>query len=243
MSMAIDPDELAALEEERAFLLRSLRDLDAERAAGDVDDHDYRTLRDGYTKRAADVLRRIEAGQAHLPSPPARPWTRRLAVAAVVAVIAAGAGWMVARSSGQRLAGDEITGGARTGDVAVMLAEARRALGVDPGRAIELYQQVLDEQPDHPEALTYFAWLLYTASSEADDDLRAEAVAASRRRLQDAIAADPRYPDPHCFLAIIAANHDGDDATALTEAEQCLALDPPQQLRDLMNPFLEGLDR
>ena len=47
---------------------RSLRDLDAELAAGDVDRADYETLRDGYTKRAADVLRDIEEGKAALPA-------------------------------------------------------------------------------------------------------------------------------------------------------------------------------
>jgi hypothetical protein len=51
-------DELA---EERDFLLRSLADLDAEREAGDIDEHDYGTLRDGYTSRAAAVLRTLDA--------------------------------------------------------------------------------------------------------------------------------------------------------------------------------------
>ncbi|MGH9078049.1 MAG: hypothetical protein ACRDY0_11485 [Acidimicrobiales bacterium] len=49
-----------ALEEERDFLLRSLHDLEAERAAGDIDELDYRSLRDGYTSRAAAVLRRLD---------------------------------------------------------------------------------------------------------------------------------------------------------------------------------------
>ncbi len=38
----LDPDALAALEEERDFLLRSLEDLEREYAAGDVDDSDFR---------------------------------------------------------------------------------------------------------------------------------------------------------------------------------------------------------
>ncbi len=46
-------DRLAELEEERRYLLRSLKDLERERAAGDVDDDDYDTLKDGYTVRAA----------------------------------------------------------------------------------------------------------------------------------------------------------------------------------------------
>ncbi|MBA2386613.1 MAG: hypothetical protein H0V69_05910, partial [Acidimicrobiia bacterium] len=54
---ALDADALADLEEERRFLLRSLRDLDREFEAGDVERDDYDTLRDDYTVRAATVLR------------------------------------------------------------------------------------------------------------------------------------------------------------------------------------------
>lgn len=50
-----------ALEDERRFLLRSLADLDAERAAGDLDEADYVELRDHYTAKAAAVLRRLES--------------------------------------------------------------------------------------------------------------------------------------------------------------------------------------
>ena len=61
---ALDPDELAALEEQRDFLLRSLADLDREHDAGDLEDDDYQTLKDDYTARAADVLRAIEERRA-----------------------------------------------------------------------------------------------------------------------------------------------------------------------------------
>ncbi len=53
----LDLDELARLEEERAFLLKSLDDLEREREAGDIDEHDYETLKDDYTRRAVTVLR------------------------------------------------------------------------------------------------------------------------------------------------------------------------------------------
>jgi tetratricopeptide (TPR) repeat protein len=52
---------LRDLEEERDFLLRSISDLDRERAANDLTEADYRRLRDGYTARAAEVMRRLEA--------------------------------------------------------------------------------------------------------------------------------------------------------------------------------------
>ena len=43
----MNPDDLAELEEERRFLLTSIRDLEREHEAGDVDEHDFTTLRDG----------------------------------------------------------------------------------------------------------------------------------------------------------------------------------------------------
>lgn len=64
-SAAID-----ALVEERDFLLRSLRDLETERDAGEIADGDYTSLRDGYTRRAAEVVRRIERLEAGEPAVP-----------------------------------------------------------------------------------------------------------------------------------------------------------------------------
>jgi hypothetical protein len=61
-----------ALEEERGFLLRSLEDLDAELAAGDIAGADYEMLRDRYTARAAAVLRALE-GAAGRDEPDAGP--------------------------------------------------------------------------------------------------------------------------------------------------------------------------
>jgi hypothetical protein len=51
-----------ALQEERDFCLRSLRDLEAERDAGDLDEADYEALRDSYVARAAAALRELGGG-------------------------------------------------------------------------------------------------------------------------------------------------------------------------------------
>jgi hypothetical protein len=237
---AMDPDRLAELEEERRFLLRSLADLERERDAGDVDDADYTTLRDGYTVRAADVLRAIEAGRDELSVRRPRDWRRVIAGVVTVLAVAAGVGVFVARSSGQRLPGQEITGG--TGDdVASTLAQARLLLGTDQLAAFELYDDVLDEDPDHPEALTYSGWLLAVTSRGASDDLRAAALETAKGSLRRAIEIDPTYADPHCFLAIIAANMEADAAGARGELDACLSNDPPTEMRALVEEFATGI--
>jgi tetratricopeptide (TPR) repeat protein len=241
--MAVDPDRLAALEEERGFLLRSLRDLDAERAAGDLDDGDYATLRDGYTKRAADVMREIDDGRSRLPAKRPASWRLRAGIAAVVVAVAVGAGVLVARSSGDRVAGEEITGDAAGGGgVASMLAEARLLRAADPVAAMELYGDVLAERPEHPEALAYSGWLLlYVGQQSSDSAVVADAVEGAREKLTQAVDSDPAYADPHCFLAAIAAEHDGDVERARTEAETCLELGPPADLRAQAEAYLAGL--
>lgn len=237
---SFDPDRLADLEAERLFLLRSLSDLDAEWTAGDVDEHDYVTLRDGYTKRAADVLRQLEEGRTRLAARPPASWGRRLAAVAVVVAVAALSGWLVARSSGQRLPGQEISGDAPGDDVAVALTQARLLLGSDPVRAIELYSEVIEQRPGHAEAHTYRGWLLYINSRGVGADAGIQAGEIARDDLATAVDADPQYADPHCFLAIIAANDD-DVATASDQADQCLDLDPPGEVRVLMDRFLSDL--
>jgi hypothetical protein len=238
---AVGRDELAELEAERSFLLRSLRDLDAEHAAGDVDEHDYATLRDGYTRRAADVLRRIEAGRAALPPKRSIPWSRRAAVIVGVLALGALAGWLVARSSGQRVPDQAAADDVATDDVAATLTRARMLLGSDPVQAIELYGAVLEQRPDDAEAHAYRGWLFYVVSREADDAQQVELVAAAREELDAAIASDPQYADPHCFRAVIASSYDDDADAARSEAEACIALDPPGEVRALMTPFLESL--
>ena len=112
-------------------------------------------------------------------------------------------------------------------------------LGTDPRLAQDAYVQVLDRDPENPEALTYSGWLLYVASAGASAELRDVAVSSAKQQLARAVAADASYPDPHCFLAVVAADADGDTATARTEAEQCLAFDPPAQVRELVEGLTE----
>lgn len=232
----MNPDQLAELEEQRRFLLRSITDLDREHEYGDVDDHDFETLRDGYTARAAAVLRAIEAGQAEIPSRRVRrPKVLAMWIVGTI-LVASLAGWLVAHTSGQRLPGQSITGGLPGDEVALKLAEARQLLGVNAQQAVTRYQQVLDIEPNNTEALTYLGWLV-AQSGGAN-------AAAGAEFLRGAIKLDPTYADPHCFLAITAADflQPPDIDTARSEAQACLDNNPPSQMVDLIQGFIDKLD-
>jgi len=232
----VNPDQLAELEEERRFLLRSITDLDREHLYGDVDDNDYQTLRDGYTARAATVLRAIDDG--HVGTSPPRRRRPKVFVAWIVGtlLVACLAGWLVARTSGQRLPGQAITGGLPGDEVAQKLAEARQLLGVNPQQAIIRYQQVRELDPNNAEALTYMGWLIAQSGTST--------AAAGAEFLRGAIKIDPTYADPHCFLAITSADflQPPDLDTARSEARACLDNNPPAQMVQLVQSFISRLD-
>ena len=236
---AMNPDRLAELEEERRFLLRSIADLERERAAGDVDEADYHALRDGYTARAANVLRAIDEGRSALPPKPPRNWKRLIAVTAAVVAFGIVAGILVALNAGQRDPGDTITGGTSPNQVASLLSDARALLEEnDLGDASERYLKVLDIEPNNVEALTYAGWVL-AVSTQAQTDASSTVLARAKELLDQAITVDPTYADPHCFLAIIAARFENDPAEAATRRDECLANDPSADMRGLMTEVVE----
>ena len=235
----MNPDDLAELEEERRFLLTSIRDLEREHEAGDVDEHDFTTLRDGYVARAATVLREIDDGRRALPSRAERPWWRRLAVPVATLVVAGGLGLAVANFAGQRLPGQGLTGGQTPDEVASLLAEARQVLGTDPVTALSAYEKVLELEPDNVEAVTYRAWLHILDAYGAGD---MAAIEAEIPELQRAIAIDDTYADAHCLLAVATGRflEPPDEAIAATEAQACLDLDPPNALAASVQGLLDG---
>ena len=232
----MNPDRLAELEEERRFLLASIRDLDRERAVGDVDDNDHRVLRDGYVARAAAVLREIESGRSQLPPSPHRPLWRRAAVPLLTLAAAAGLGVAVAQYSGQRLPGQTITGGPEIDEVTGLLTQARQVLLSDAPGALAAYDRVLELEPDNPEAVTYRAWLLVLGARGAGD---AALIEAQLSELQRATTIDPDYADPHCFLAVATGRfiEPPDTEVSRAEAQACLDRNPPAALR----PAIEAL--
>jgi tetratricopeptide (TPR) repeat protein len=214
----LDLDELARLEEERRFLLRSLADLEREHDAGDIDEADYQTLKDDYTRRAVTVLRAIESGKASF-APPDRHPARSAIVILAVALVAVLGGVVMARAAGLRLPGQSASGNISQSSND-LLVEARGLLAAGKAvDAIKIYDQVLKLQPDNAEALAYRGWLLYQTG---DPELLDE----GKQLIADAVAADPQYPDAHFFLGF-AKREDGDLRGALAEWDAYLALDPP----------------
>lgn len=240
-----------ALEEERDFCLRSLKDLDAEHAAGDIDDADYRTLRDSYTVRAAAALKALAGADASAEGPPpggplldvtAVPqhaprrrssWRRRIGVALGAVIVAAGACWAVVASSATRLPGQEITGQSLGSEqVASQLQTAQKALskGDDVG-ALKAYQKILASQPDQPEALTGAGWLL--AQTQQPAFLKQGLDMLSR-----AEHAAPGYAPAHLYRGIALLSED-DYSDAVPELQWYLGHSPDPQLAPKVREALQ----
>ncbi len=188
----LDPDALATLEEQQRFLQGSLRDLEREHEAGDLDDLDYTTLKHDYEERLAAVTHAVDEEQAEFAaarrtSSPART----AAIVSGVIVFALLCGFFVARSAGRRDPGNTITGDitqtAREQNTQC-LNEARN----DPTKAISCYTAVLVAAPQNVEALTYRGWLRYLGGD-----------AQGVQDLQQAVTLDGTYPDVHAFLAVV----------------------------------------
>jgi hypothetical protein len=248
----LDPDTLAALEEQRAFLLRSLEDLEREHDAGDVDDRDYEALKDDYTARAAAVIRAIDdrhAGRA--AARPPRSWGRILAGVALLVVLGLVAGVLVARSSGSRAPGDVATGGIAessrdlilraqqlTGQAQAALQEGDGQAAVEAYRgAIDAYDQALELQPANVEAMTYRGWLLHNlALQAAGTPAAAELDASALEWLTRAVDADPGYADARVFRALLYEDL-GESSAALADVR---AVDP-STVPVFMQSMVDGL--
>ena len=243
--MAIDDTTRRNLEEQRDFLLSSLRDLERERAAGDVDEADYEALRSSYTARAAEVIRKLTEGDVvdeaeDAGSRRGLPWRRIVGAVGVVA-LAAVLGLFVARQSGQRLPGETASGGIAE-STANKLAQARQLNFNDPIEAINLYSEVLKVDPDNVEALTYRSWLLALTAREAEQSVRDAAVQTAILGLGRATLLDDTYPDAHCFLGIVSFRFANDVKTAKTELAKCQAANPPAEVKGFVDSVVAELE-
>ncbi len=240
-------ENLASLEEQRIFLLNSIRELDDELAVGDLDQDDYQSLRSDYVARTAEVIKRIKSPQTIAVSQTNRDAAqlsrlrRNLLTLLIVIVVAIGSGWLVARQSGQRLSGQSLTGGIED-STASLLSRARATNFVDPKAAIDLYSQVLGVDPDNVEALTYRAWLLALIARGAGDEIKKLAFLSASSDLERAITIDTKYPDAHCFLGIVRFRLGGDAVGAREQLTICASQNPPAEVKSFVDAIVAEVD-
>lgn len=241
--------EREELEEERDFYLRSIRDLDEEFAAGDLDEDDYVSLREAYTLRAASVLKALNGEDSLQGAAPdglettagaSGPsltgfgaWRRRLGVGIAAVVIAAGACWVVVASSATRLPGEEITGKA-LGSQAVVQELGKAAKAESSGdqlSAVKDYQAILNSDPNQPEALTGEGWLLAQTQQPA-------LLKQGLGMLGTAEKVAPEYSPAHVYRGI-ALLSEGDYAGAVPELQWYLDHNPDPQLAPRVRQALQ----
>ncbi len=235
------------LMEERDFLLRSLHDLDDERAAGDVDPDDYAVLRDGYTARAAAVLRlldrrRVDAEDDGSPpvvvasAQPSRPRLRGIAVAAGVVAFAVGAGLLVAHGAGQRLPGQTVSGSTPASRVQQLIAQAGTDMqGNDVIGALKSFQAALAIDPGNVVALAQEGWVLAISGNTTHDQAIIDRGLALVRHAEQ---IDGSYAPAHFYAGSILLG-EGKANDSIPEFEQYLADDPSSATATLVRQDLQ----
>ncbi len=248
------------LRDELAGLLRSIEDLQAEHDAGDLDDGDFAQLTDDYTVRAADLARRIETTESEqragseqtkrsnkekeretsesepLAGGRDTPWLRRAMVLAGAFGFAIAAGLLLARFTGERGVNDELTGNIDASTRQQSFECQGLASGNGNGEAdilgaLECYDDVLTQDPDNLEALSYRGWLLVltaqSAQQSSSDDQATELLESGLAYLDRAVTIDPTFIDARAFRAS-TYDRQGRADEACAEVAALLALDPPE---------------
>lgn len=233
----LDPDALAALQDERDFLARSLADLEREHDAGDIDEADYAGLRDDYVARTATVLRAIEDRRtaAHATRVRRSPVRVGLVILGVLA-FALASGVLVARLAGTRTSTGSLTGDIRASsrqqlqNCTELAGTAMAQSSTDTLlQALRCYDGVLATQPSNAQALSYRGWLLVRTGDE-------RLATQGMQNLDAAVAAAPTYADAAAFRTIVYYRS-GRLPEARAELDRLVALRPPAMMLDLLDQF------
>jgi tetratricopeptide (TPR) repeat protein len=153
---------------------------------------------------------------------------RTVLVIGSLAIVAAVAVTIVVTQTGARLPGQTATGSVSLSRGAQLRrtlaqAEALESTGNASG-ALQLYLQVLTQDPKQPEALAESGWLEFEAGVSAGD-----AAVLSRAQAQEEAAqrADPGAYAPHLYLGSMLLA-EGNATGAVGQYRQFLADGPPQ---------------
>ena len=194
MSSKLDQTERERLEVERDHLLASLDDLDAELAAGDLDDIDYRTLADDYTARAAKLTRVLDGAPVKRVKRVSSSTGVKAAWLFGTLLLAGFAAFAMVEFSGARGSSDTASGEIRRSSASLLNEAAMEFRLGNVDRAIDIYGEVLVENPTNTEAFTYRGWVRYQ-NGEVEE---------AQIDFDEAVAFDPTYGDVRVFRAIVA---------------------------------------
>ncbi len=223
MTSTIGDAERERLSVEREHLLASLDDLDAEFAAGDIDEVDYQTLKDDYTARAAKLSKVLDGAPVKRVKAEGPPLARRVLWVVGVIALAGFSAFAMVEFSGARGSSDTASGDIRLSSASLLNDAANEFRLGNVDRAIELYGEVLEQSPTNVEAFTYRGWLRYQSGD----------VKAALNDFDDAVAFDPEYGDVRVFRAIVALDA-GDFDTARAEIEAFDASSPTAVAQSLV---------
>jgi cytochrome c-type biogenesis protein CcmH/NrfG len=182
------------------------------------------------------------------------PRGRKILVGAVLTVFAAVAAVALATQMGDRRPGQSLTGNAQEVSADDRLAAARRDVEDRPNdsqthlayahalvgskdfaAALKEYDTAFRLDPKNAEARAYGGWLLYLVSDEVGGD----SIAKAMKLLDEAIAADPQFPDSHFFRGMVLLRGLGQPAAAATEFETYLAASPNGPYAEQVRALLE----
>ncbi len=244
------------LDEDRAYLDRSLEDLEREHAAGDLAGADYERLRTRYERLRADLERKLGTAAAaddaaagasgpgdEEPAGRRAPAASRLSSRLASRRARALTGWSAfaflaaaATVLGLALGGvgpfasqPKLSVEAR---VQIMLAEAS-VLGSNGhvGEALSTYDKVLSLQPSQPEALAGSGWLSRLAGLA---DHSRSLLREGDVEIQAAVRADPDYATARAYDGVMLYQ-DRHDALAASAQFRAMVSDHASQalLRDV----------
>jgi tetratricopeptide (TPR) repeat protein len=245
------PDERWFLTDQREFLRRSLEDAAREHEAGDLSDEDHAVLVARDSARLAEVEAELAAlGPATGPVRPpgaesAEPaegvhapdgavarapmalW-RKLAIVACCLLIVLGAGLLLTHFLQSAQPGQPLSGSvtqSQQQQIEQLLGEALQANNRgDVGTALNLYDQVLAEDPSDPNALAYAGYLQWNIGSKSH---AANLVKIGRAEIERAVHVSPSNPEGHLFYGLVLANQDHNEAGAVEQFNDYLADGPP----------------
>jgi tetratricopeptide (TPR) repeat protein len=228
------------LDDEREFLLRSIDDAARERDAGDLSDSDYDVLVLRDRSRLAEVEAELAAlgpetpADAEPDSPDETPrrrygrW-RRVGIVVACGFIVAGAVILVDHALSPALPGQ-----APSGTVTLTKAQqiedqlAAAALLAQDGeaqQALVLYNKVLTEDPDDPDALAAGGWLEWNAGVTGKS---AAVEQAGRQSEEKAVRFAPGFYGGHLYLGLILLDQDDNASGAITQFTAFLKDGPSQ---------------